>query len=94
VTHWEDGRAVGLEVVESDWPIRYMRWVTRVESKGSGSRITQTLEYAVKFGPLGWVLDKLVMRRKLTTTLDDIFARLARHAEAASVPGRGREGVR
>ena len=94
VTHWEDGRAVGLEVAESDWPIRYMRWVTRVESKGSGSRITQTLEYAVKFGPLGWVLDKCVMRRKLTTTLDDIFARLARHAEAASVPVRGREGVR
>jgi hypothetical protein len=94
VTHWEDGRAVGLEVAESDWPIRFMRWVTRIEGKGSGSLITQELEYALKFGPLGWVLDKLVMKRKLTATLDEVFARLARRAEAAPVPVRGREGVR
>jgi hypothetical protein len=86
VTHWEDGRAVGLEVTESDWPIRFMRWVTRVEPKGSGSLITQSLQYAVKFGPLGWVLDKLVMRRKLSATLDDVFARLAKRAETASAP--------
>ena len=25
VTHWEDRRAVGLEVTESDWPIQFMR---------------------------------------------------------------------
>jgi ligand-binding SRPBCC domain-containing protein len=84
VTHWEDGRALGLEVAESDWPIRYMRWVTRVEPKGGGSRISQTLEYAMKFGPVGWLLDTLVMRRKFSAALDDVFARLARHAEARS----------
>jgi Polyketide cyclase / dehydrase and lipid transport len=94
VTHWEDGRAVGLEIAESDWPIRFMRWVTRIERKGSGSLITQELEYALKFGPVGWVLDKLVMKRKLTATLDDVFARLARRAEAGPAPVRGREGVR
>ena len=94
VTHWEQGRAVGLEVAESDWPIRFMRWVTRIEPKGGGSLISQRLEYELKFGPLGWLLDKLVMKRKLTTTLDDVFARLAKRAEAASPPARGREGVR
>ncbi len=31
VTHWEDGRAVGFEVIESDWPIHFMRWITRVD---------------------------------------------------------------
>lgn len=87
VTHWEDGRAVGLEVAESDWPIRFMRWVTRIEPVGSGSRISQTLEYAVKFGPLGWLLDALVMRRKLSRTLDDVFVRLARRAEARPAAG-------
>ncbi len=84
VTQWEDGRAVGLEVAESDWPIHFMRWVTRVEADGPGARITQDLEYRVKFGPLGWLLDRLVMRRKLTRTLDEVFAGLVRHAE-----GRG-----
>jgi uncharacterized protein YndB with AHSA1/START domain len=81
VTHWEDGRAVGLEVVESDWPIHYMRWVTRVDRAGGGSVITQELDYAVKFGPLGWLMDQLMMRRKLTRTLDSVFKSLVDHAE-------------
>ncbi len=81
VTHWEDGRAVGLQVAESDWPIHFMRWVTRVEPDGGGTRIKQELEYKVKFGPAGWLLDRLVMKRKLTATLDDVFAALVKHAE-------------
>jgi hypothetical protein len=83
VTHWEDGRAVGLEVAESDWPIRFMRWVTRLEPAGASTRITQSLEYEVKFGPLGWLLDKLVMKRRLTSTLDAVFASLVKHAEGS-----------
>ena len=81
VTTWEDGRAVGLEVAESDWPIHFMRWVTRIEPDGTGTRITQDLEYKVKFGPVGWLLDRLVMKRKLTATLDGVVASLVRHAE-------------
>ena len=81
VTHWEDGRAVGLEVAQSDWPIHFMRWVTRVEPVGAGTRITQSLEYKVKFGPFGWLLDNFVMKRKLTATLDEVFASLVKHAE-------------
>jgi hypothetical protein len=81
VTHWEEGRAIGLEVAESDWPIHFMRWLTHVEPRGTGTRITQSLEYQVKFGPLGWLLDNLVMKKRLTTTLDEVFASLVKHAE-------------
>ena len=94
VTRWIEGREVGLEVAESDWPIRFMHWVTRIEPKGAGTLISQDLEYELKFGPLGWLVDKLVMKRKLTATLDDVFARLAKRAEVASASARGREGVR
>lgn len=82
VTHWEPGRAIGLELEEHDWPVEFMRWVTRIEPHGRGTRLTQSLEYEVKFGPVGWLLDRLVMRRKLTVTLDAVFASLARHAES------------
>jgi hypothetical protein len=82
VTVWEEGRAVGLELIESDWPLHFMRWVTRVEQRPGGSRLTQELEYAVKFGPLGWLLDQLVMRRKLTSSLDAVLAALVARAEA------------
>jgi hypothetical protein len=84
VTHWEEGRAVGLEVAESDWPIHYMRWVTRIEAAPTGSTVTQDLEYSVKFGPLGWLLDRLMMKRKLTRALDAVFENLVKHAEGGA----------
>jgi hypothetical protein len=84
VTHWEEGRALGLEVAESDWPIHFMRWVTRVEPRPGGVRISQELEYRVKFGPIGWLLDRIAMERKLRATLNEIFASLAKHAEGAA----------
>jgi hypothetical protein len=83
VTRWEEGRALGLEVAESDWPVHFMRWVTRVDPRPGGTRITQELEYSVKFGPIGWLLDRLAMKRKLRTSLDAIFASLVRHASGA-----------
>jgi carbon monoxide dehydrogenase subunit G len=84
VTVWEEARALGLEVAESDWPIHFMRWVTRLEGHGETTRITQDLEYEVKFGPLGWLLDALVMKKKLRKALDEVFAELVRQAEASS----------
>lgn len=86
VTTWEEGKAVGLELAEHDWPVQFMRWVTRVEAEGAGTRITQALEYRMRLGPIGWLLDRLVMRRKLTSSLDAVFASLVRHAEAAERP--------
>jgi hypothetical protein len=83
VTHWEEGRMLGLEVAESDWPIPYMRWVTRLEPRGAATRVTQDLEYRVKFRPAGWLLDRLVMRRHLTRTIDRVLASLIEHAERA-----------
>jgi hypothetical protein len=83
VTVWEDQRALGLEVAESDWPIHFMRWVTKIDPQGDGAVITQDLEYQVKLGPLGWLLDRLVMERKLRATLDSVFAGLVKHAEGS-----------
>jgi uncharacterized protein YndB with AHSA1/START domain len=92
VTHWEDGHALGLELEEHNWPVNFMRWVTRVEPHGSGTRISQSLEYQVKFGPLGWLLDRMAMKRKLTQNLDAVFASLARHAESGATGYTPREG--
>jgi len=83
VTHWEERRALGLEVAESDWPIHFMRWVTVLEDQGGATLITQQLEYKVKYGPLGWALDQLVMKKQLTSSIDKVLAQLVEHAEAA-----------
>ena len=81
VTVWEEGRALGLEVTESDWPIHFTRWVTILEPHAGGTRLTQDLEYKVKFGPVGWLIDRLVMERTLRATLDSVLSSLIRRAE-------------
>jgi hypothetical protein len=81
VIEWREGRAVGLEIVESDWPIHFMRWVTRIEPLDGASRVKQRLEYRVKFGPIGWVLDRLVMRRKITEGVEAALRGMIRKAE-------------
>jgi ligand-binding SRPBCC domain-containing protein len=84
VTVWEDGRALGLEVVESDWPIRHMRWVTRVAPDTGGTRVTQELDYQVKFGPLGWALDQLIMKRMLERNVGRALMGMIERAEGAA----------
>lgn len=81
VTAWEEGRAIGLEVIETDWPLRFMRWVTRIEPRGTGTHLTQRLEYRVKFGPLGWLMDALMMRRKIADAVEAALKGLIAEAE-------------
>jgi len=81
VTHWEEERALGLEVAESPWPIRFMRWVTRLEPNGGGTTITQDLEYEPKYGPLGRLLDAVFLRPAITRNVGAVLDELVRHAE-------------
>ena len=82
VITWEEGRAVGLELIESDWPVRTMRWVTRIEPLGSGSVLSQRLEYEAKFGPLGWLLDAVVLRRNIRRNVERALRGLVLIAES------------
>lgn len=82
VTNWEEGRSVGLEVVESDWPISFMTWVTRIEPADSGCLLTQHLEYKMKFGPVGWLLNTLIMRRAIDRNVGRALQGLIAAAEA------------
>ena len=81
VTGCEDGKQLAMEIVESDWPMKYVRWNTRLAASGVGTLVTQDTEYQVKFGLAGRLLDALVMRRKFNSILHDIFVGLKRHAE-------------
>lgn len=83
VTEWEEGRSLGLEVVKSDWPVQFMNWVTNIEPAGSGSRVIQRLEYKMKFGPVGWLLNALVMRRAIERNVGKALKGMIALAEAA-----------
>jgi hypothetical protein len=49
---------------------------------GMATLVRQEMNYKLKFGPLGNVMDALVMRRKLDAGIRDVFAGLKRYVEA------------
>lgn len=84
VIGWEPNQAVTLELYESQWPVEFMRWRTAVRPESAGTRVTQRMEYRLKFGVLGRLMDVLIMRRKLDRTISEIFASLKRYIESPS----------
>jgi carbon monoxide dehydrogenase subunit G len=81
VTAWEPERVHAMEVAESEWPIVFMKWRTELKPDASGTLVTQDLEYRMKFGLLGKLMDALMMRRKLDQGINDVFAGLKRYVE-------------
>jgi len=82
VTGWEYDRAITMELTESPWPVRNMRWKTEVHNEGQFTRLSQVLTYEVKLGPIGRILNSLVMRNKMDKNLGQIFESLKQYAES------------
>jgi len=82
VDAWEQGKLLGIELTDSSWPIASMRWQTTLQSTGSGTSMRQEMNYRLKFGPVGRLLDALVLRRKLTADINEIFAAFKAHDES------------
>jgi carbon monoxide dehydrogenase subunit G len=84
VTTWEPVQCLGLEVAASDWPVVFMKWDTWLTPKDAGTLVSQRMDYQVKFGLLGKLLDAVVMRRKLDSTIANIFQRMKTYIEASA----------
>jgi carbon monoxide dehydrogenase subunit G len=85
---WNPPHVIGLEVAASEWPIVFMKWRTELRKDGPATRITQAMDYKVKFGPLGALMDVLIMRRMLDKGINGAFEGLKRHVENAAGAGQ------
>lgn len=81
VTDWIPARLLGMEVVDSSFPMAFTRWKTHLAAEGNGTRVSQDLEYGMKFGLFGELLNKLMMKKKYDSILSEIFKGLKNHVE-------------
>lgn len=81
VWEWTPNKAVGIEVAASEWPIVFMKWKTELTADGQATLVTQEVNYKLKFGLLGALMDALVMRRKLDGGIRDVFSSLKQYVE-------------
>ncbi len=83
VWDWKPPHAIGLEVAASEWPVVFMKWRTELQDEGKGTRVSQELSYKMKFGPLGALMDALMMRRKMDQGIAEVFDNLKRFVEGS-----------
>ncbi len=85
ITRWEPG--VCFVDAQESGPYALWRHTHRFADEGDGTMMSDTVEYALPFGPLGRLARRLLVRRTLDRIFDfrrDTIARLFGEAEAGA----------
>jgi len=74
--------ALTYQLTDCSFPIKGLKHSYSFEKKGNKTKVRQVMEYTVKFGLLGMLLDSLVMRKQTDAGIKKFFTGLKSYAEA------------
>lgn len=81
ITEFEPDRALCYQLTDCSFPIKGLRHSYRFKPTPAGTEVEQVMEYTVKFGFLGKVLDRLMIRKQTSAGIEKFFAGLKAHVE-------------
>lgn len=81
VTSWEPERSIGFELFECTLPVSRLRHDYVLTPIRGGTRVAQRMEYRLKFGPLGALMDAALVRRRWRAGIDAFLRGLKQLAE-------------
>jgi ligand-binding SRPBCC domain-containing protein len=84
ITVFEPGKALTWQLTECSFPIKGLKHTYSFEDKGNQTKVIQVMEYTVKFGLLGKLLDALIIRKQSDTGIKKFFSGLKDFAEKNS----------
>ena len=58
-----------------------------MEADGEGTLVTVTPDYALKYGPIGWLMDFLVVRRQYKKGMEELLGGLKYYVETGEQVG-------
>lgn len=88
VTVWEPSSELEFTLYDCTLPVERLRHHYTLHTDDGGTRIDQVQEYKLKYGPLGAVLDALVVRRKWDAGVKSFFAGLKAYVESGRANSR------
>lgn len=92
IPEWDEGHSYSYDVVDGvPAPMKYIRNTVSVRPDGDGTLVRFALEFQMKFGPLGALLERLAIRPQMRKTLAVSLAGLKHHAETGEVIGEDTE---
>jgi hypothetical protein len=82
VVEWEVERKLGFEIFATNAPIRSARATFHLAPHPRGTQVSFEMQYGVKFGPLGALMDRMVMSRQFAKLVPDVLRALKEKIEA------------
>ena len=81
VTVFKPNEALTYQLTDCSFPIKGLKHSYSFEKVGNQTKVKQVMEYTVKFGLLGKLLDRLMIRKQSDTGIKKFFAGLKSYAE-------------
>jgi len=88
VSEWKPHEALAFELYECTLPVRRLKHTYTLIADSGGTVVRQRMEYELKFGVLGRLLDAAVVRRKWSAGIQGFFGGLKRYVEAGPASPR------
>jgi ligand-binding SRPBCC domain-containing protein len=88
VGDWRPNEGLSFELFECTLPVRRLRHSYTLVPEAGGTIVTQRMEYELKFGVVGRILDAVVVRKKWATGIRAFFSGLKRYVEEGQDTGR------
>ena len=82
VADWRPHKALAFELTECSLPVRALRHSYTLVPDAGGTVVHQRMEYQLKFGPLGKLLDAIVVRGKWAAGIRGFFRGLKQYVES------------
>jgi len=81
VNAWKPYEELSYELTACSFPVQSLEHSYRFEKSGSGIKVSQVMMYKVKYGLLGQILDRLVIRKQSDKGIKMFFAGLKSYSE-------------
>ena len=64
-----------------------------IESTDGGTVVTVTPEYTLKYGPVGWLMDRIMVRQLFNGGMEDLLSGLKYYVETGEIVGERIPGM-
>lgn len=81
ITQFEPNKALTYKLTDCSFPIKSLKHSYSFEKVGNQTKVKQLMEYAVKFGLLGKLMDALMIRKQSDAGIKKFFNGLKQYAE-------------
>jgi ligand-binding SRPBCC domain-containing protein len=86
VGDWNPQQSLSFELFDCSLPVRRLKHSYTLTADGAGTLVRQRMEYELKFGPIGKLMDAMMVRKKWDAGIKGFFAGLKYYVETGQRP--------